>query len=722
MKCVNCGKEIAEESRFCPICGAQQIEEQTSINDSVDDSVEDSAAEAAAEAAGDESEAEESAVSAGSESSDEQASESMNQENTESPVQYCPFCGAKNPEDAVFCEVCGKNMKSKPKGHSILIKAVAGVLAVAAVGLAIFAVKTFVPVKKASSNMFIYAEDDSLYMANAKKPKEEAVELEGDYGQELMYYLDRTAFTPDGKYVCYPSVIEEEYGNYKLYMKKLNSKDKAVKIASDVSDFRLLDNGKVVYQTNETLYISDYSGDKKKVGTGNGYWKITEDQRYLVWTGQYDEDANTYDGLYYIDTELKQEKKKLASNVSYAFSMSANGEKIFFLDDDYLFVVENFGEKKKIASGVDSVPVMDSKGNAFYLKDNEDKTFYDLVEDDITDEGNMPYPSEADFVHDVQETNYWTGEQYTVTETDWDAYYAAVDQYNAYQQIFTIRNFLQDPETSEYNLKQFCMYSNGAEKVLEPDAIFTNYGYISDPVAGYYVKGENPVASISDLWSDLTNTSSSSGLDAYQVRSALMKRVADNCTYKFCGENGSVELNESLDGVFCTESKKVGYGWKVVDSYTDIYTFALSGEDAGNCRLYAEDLYLFDNISDIMHIDHDDIYYYADIDKNNYTASLFVNQVEIASDVRSDMGRMTIDNGVVYYPSEMNKDYSSYTLCKYDGKSSKEIAEDVSFYHAFGPNCIAMITDYSSDRKKGTLSVYDGKEVINLSDDVQAIS
>jgi hypothetical protein len=70
----------------------------------------------------------------------------------------------------------------------------------------------------------------------------------------------------------------------------------------------------------------------------------------------------------------------------------------------------------------------------------------------------------------------------------------------------------------------------------------------------------------------------------------------------------------------------------------------------------------------------------------------------------------------------MNKDYSSYTLCKYDGKSSKEIAEDVSFYHAFGPNCIAMITDYSSDRKKGTLSVYDGKEVINLSDDVQAIS
>ena len=63
------------------------------------------------------------------------------------------------------------------------------------------------------------------------------------------------------------------------------------------------------------------------------------------------------------------------------------------MDNNDLYVVENFGEKKKIGSDVFNMPFMDTEGTAYYLKKDENKPFYDLIEDDLLDTADASAPS-----------------------------------------------------------------------------------------------------------------------------------------------------------------------------------------------------------------------------------------------------------------------------------------------------------------------------------------
>ena len=53
-----------------------------------------------------------------------------------------------------------------------------------------------------------------------------------------------------------------------------------------------------------------------------------------------------------------------------------------------------------------------------------------------------------------------------------------------------------------------------------------------------------------------------------------------------------------------------------------------------------------------------------------------------------------------------------------EGKSTK-IADDIASFHIFNSNSIALLTDYSSKREKGTLVYYNGKNLDTIADDIQ---
>lgn len=358
MKCINCGNEIPPNSKFCPVCGTRQIPENS--------------------------------LRANPDNSSSKANGNVR------PSSADGFTSKAN--ENVRASSARKVIASKGKGRTaikiiipVLLAAVAVVLGFFAVRL-FFAEKSVVPSDKPEpvTKMFVYAQDGSLYLADAENPEKEAVKLDGVYSESLSSNLSMTAFTPDEKYVCYPASAGTG-GAFKLYVKEIESDESAVLLATDVSDYKLLDSEKVIYKAKGVLYLTDFTGDSKKIASGCSKWEITEDQKYLIWMGVYS--SNSYDGISYIDTELKQEKKELASSADDLFEMTANGEKIFFMDNNDLYVVENFGEKKKIGSDVFNMPFMDTEGTAYYLKKDENKTFYDLIEDDLLDTADASAPS-----------------------------------------------------------------------------------------------------------------------------------------------------------------------------------------------------------------------------------------------------------------------------------------------------------------------------------------
>lgn len=642
-------------------------------------------------------------------------------------TRFCPFCGSKNKYDSVFCESCGKNMNKRPNPvKPIIIKMVAALIAVAAIVAAFLVIKPIIISHRGGQTKFIYAEDGSLYMIDAKKPKK-STELEGDYYSSLQYALDKSSVTPDGKYLCYPSKSNNEQYPYNLYMQKVKSKEEAVKIASNVRDFQLLDNGKVVYvDQNDTLYITDYKENKKKLSEVS-YWEVTENQKYLIWEGAYNKNTVEYEGLYYIDTALKHEKEKITSALSGIFYMTPNAERIVFFEGDDLFSVDNFGKKEKIAKDIKGEPYLESNGDVYYAKAIEGRSVYEMIDDDLTDKGSVSYPNQTDYEREVQQTSEWWG-SYTSTEVDWDAYNAAMDEYNAYQKADSVRKYLKDSSKTGDFYYQLCMYSKGKEKVLEPDALSQTLPHFTYstllhkrlPSIAYYRKAEKPIATLSDLCSSIVEQgSSSSDVSEYQIENALFKYISEECDYMYCGKNGAVPINKELVMVFSDESGKNGYGFIWEDNKQALYSFALSGEKAGKCVLYAEDICGYsDSDMDSVWIDHDDIYYKAGAD-DSY--NLYKNRKVIAEDIDYS-GSLLLEDGVLYYTSDLNSEEQTCTLYKYDNGKNIALADDVYDYHPFDSDTVAILADYSDDRGKGTLKIYNGKKMVSVSDDVQAIS
>ena len=663
MKCINCGNEIPPNSKFCPVCGTRQIPEN-SLRANPDNSS---------------SKANGNVRPSSAEGFTSKANGNVR------PSSADGFTSKANGN--VRTSSADKNIASKGKGRTaikiiipVFLAAVAVVLGFFAVRL-FFAEKTVVPSDKPEpvTKMFVYAQDGSLYLADAENPEKEAVKLDGVYSESLSSDLSMTAFTPDEKYVCYPASAGTG-GTFKLYVKEIESDESAVLLATDVSDYKLLDNEKVIYKAKGVLYLTDFTGDSKKIASGCSKWEITEDQKYLIWMGVYN--SNSYNGISYIDTELKQEKKELASSADDLFEMTANGEKIFFMDNNDLYVVENFGEKKKIGSDVFNMPFMDTEGTAYYLKKDENKTFYDLIEDDLLDTADASAPS------------------------------AGNNRYN--QPVNTIREILKNPKHAETYLWQFCMYSKDAEEVLDSGVIFddTRDLNLKFPAIGYYKKGDAPVTTMSALLAAVE----SKDIEEYLIQHVLMKFIASEYAYRYCSKNGPVELNEGVGRIFAAENSQKGFGFIRNGDDWNLYTFALSGGDKGKCYLYEEDLSLYGGPL----FDGEDIYYYVNNSADGRICNLYKNHEEIAHDVQPALSLMKVIDGILYYESQ--EDQFGYILNKYDGENSDVIAENVHTYHYIAPDCILMITNCNSKSKEGVLSVYNGKECITLSDHVQAVS
>ena len=741
-KCIHCGTELPEGAKFCFKCGGKQLEQeikeekdnfQTPAQEEEGEETTVFIEEASQEAS-DEETAQEPAEEDLEEAPDEKAPHEEEQPEAEEKQRntgrkFCPYCGAQNDADAVFCFSCGKNMTAMGEKNAgknaytpkrkIPVKLLAGgVIIIGAVAAAAAIIGNLLDSGK--DDYVAYLKDNRVNQADLSHYKREPVEYSGKYGSDDIYtsYTATVQYSEDGKYIFYPTELESGSDglNYRLNMQKVGKSEDPIRIDNSVSSYTVLDDNRVVYikSGNNTLYINDRKNNKEKISSDVIIYYVDDDQKNIVWA-----ESNSEGGysVYQQPLNLKQDKKELADDVDYYNIVAGDLDQITVMEDDVLYLIRDFGEKEKISSGVSYVTTNNAKTDTvYYVKEEETPVMAaDLVEDDCAEaDAAMQEPVYEDYQTEKVQKNDVTNQYEKVSVTDYDAYDEAYAQYRQKLNRDEMRESLGSYEISNQMKGLYC-YKDGKE--VKIDEAFTG--------SASYDDGESIIFNRFNL-ENIPKIKLSEISSAGEVESRYYESLEDSTeTCIYSGSKITV-LDEVLDSEFTVDDDgKTGYGIKtgttLADSedgdssgtYTEetgentLYSFALEGSSAGKCRVVAE------NVESIERVKDGNVYYLTDMEDES--GELYCNDEDVDSDVKT--GSLTFKDGVVFYAVDYDSSKGRATLKMYNGKTDVTIADDVFSYKVIDKKNVVMLIDYNVSSYEGDLKYYRGKDGLEDIDD-----
>lgn len=354
MFCEKCGAQVGEDSLFCSACGNKMDCEE------------------------------------------EKSPDKNDEKNAEMEVIYCPNCGVKNEADAAFCISCGTSLKEGFGRNGGKRKAASGKrgkkLSLGIAAAAVIAAGIIVCVMKfgggnSSRTPLVYLKDNAIVCFDGKEKNTfgEGVFEEEEVSSRFGWYAaPLTQFSADGKYIFYPQNMSENIV-FDLYYKPVKGKKaEGEKIASSVENYTVLKNGKVVYLEEYKLYLSDCR-DREKIASDVLEYRVSADEKSIL-IGTTWEDRR----FYICGTDFDTERKKLDSDVSEVIYASDDFGTILYRKEEGLYCLKGLEDREKITSeSVTDYCLADSGKNTviYYLeKDEEQFSFRDLIQDDLTTE------------------------------------------------------------------------------------------------------------------------------------------------------------------------------------------------------------------------------------------------------------------------------------------------------------------------------------------------
>lgn len=733
MFCNNCGTELEEGMMFCSNCGAEVTSDSADPDD--DKTVllneENNEKENTAETA----------------NREEEESETENIETVEtlevSPTgvvetgtammvpaeaeqkRFCPNCGTENGINDLFCQECGMffgNAEEKMAGGNMTAKTgktgkvwkIAALMAalVIVVGIGILFVPRLFGGTKTSDweqDFVLYLKDNELTMA--KKGKYEPI-IVGDrmfadkdgVGNGYHYAYSLISYSPDHNYVYYPQKAD---GNgCDLYRRKLGSKKaEEVKIDSQIVEYRVLDNDRLVYikdGTDRKLYLYQ-KGEAEKIASNAGELRVLSDGKYILW--------QTDGKLYVQNTNLKSDKVKLDSNVSNIYGVSEDFGTIVYQKNDNLYVMKGLNESEKIASDVYYVYVydIDHSMKIYYLKEGGEKSlsYYDLIADDLrVQDQQIGEPRIEDYQRVTYKDSFW-GVQEKI-EVD-DDYYEELDKYQQKQARDYLRADLENYTIamSEWDIYYYEDASGESNKVLtvSMQAEEMQCGSMGTNTALLYV-GNTELETIDGVkFSELAD------IDYYEMYQRIEDTMKEGRQLLYI-ENGEsheidIECGDSYPWIWANEEKHMIFLCSYGIDYRELYRFDYRQKDASLELITDEFSYVAAyDMDDVCYVSEDDELYYGDekIDEDVYALTVWEGES-------------------ILYMTDVDKNGEEGTLHLYQGGKSVEIADDVAVdsYGMFDSDKIAFLTDYNFKKYRGDLNVYDGKKVKKIDEDVTKI-
>lgn len=389
------------------------------------------------------------------------ADEKADTEDVQSGQQkFCPHCGSRNDEDAIFCCSCGKNMNldggdgegSAAKKKFPVKKAAVGV---AVVVLAAGGVKLVSGLfGEDVETRIAYVKDRQMMQVDLAHPGKKPFAYEGKVQKnDVSYVAVPVSYSEDGTYICYPTRISD--GEFQLNMQKSGKKGGSTEIDDSVNIYKLLKNNKIIYRTSGgNLYMSDIKKNKVKIASDVEHFQIDKDEKNIVWV----ESDGGKVSIYKRDLKLKKAEVELIEDVD-EYKVSENLKQIAVKKDGNGYLISDFGEPEKVCSEiVDFTANNEKAGNIFYYKKNEsteDYGVYDLC-------------------------CYQDGVEILI---DFNAYGGQAVSNESETIIFNRLEDEEDPESLET-----CVY-NGKEVVVLDEVI--DGEFVMDGKKGYGMKSEN---------------------------------------------------------------------------------------------------------------------------------------------------------------------------------------------------------------------------------------
>lgn len=672
IRCTNCGKELADGSKFCDGCGAKQQERL-----------------------------------------------------------ICPNCGAQNEPDNTFCHSCGASVKTvvaptqpvpatkekKKRSKKAIIFSAIGVVVVAAILVPILLIFGG---EEIENSFAFYLKDGNMYFSDLAQGGE-PVRITSNLVDEDYAYTEadgfdyKTRISEDGKYIFFPDRFESGDDGYNLYYRELgNTEAASVKIDSDVRYYEINDNATIVtYRKGSERNLYQYKladGSKNKVGSEVYSYYVSDDGKKVFY-------INSEDDLYFV---TDGEKVKIAGEVSYIEHYTDDFTTLYYIKDKALYKYAN-GEKTKIVSDVSSVLNIYDSGEIYYVTSREEEhCLMDYVEDDM---------AEADAAITVPDTPKYPTAPIRSDYDSYDEYSAAREAYYEEKQRITEeyyeakaayfdkldRDELRDDlsGTTISQTKYSLWFYNGTKAELVTDEFFLGYNY------EYHCASETPV--IAYKQNKQSTISKSIKLSSVDSVTEVKNQVDEGTSFEYeacvavkgtaktlVGENATVTwflVNDAGTMIYYADNVDNGYG--------DLYRVTVDDGAVGKPELYDSDVNAYPSLC--RYLDDSTLVYFKDYSYED-GGDMYIGKRMVDSDAFS--GYWNGDNsGEFYYYSDYNYDKDYGTLKFWDGKKSVSIADDV-YGFVIREGHVLYATDYNDNKENYTLYIYDGKNSTKIADDV----
>lgn len=738
--CPKCNKELSDGTKFCDGCGAQIFEtvfcpncgEQTTTEFAFCQSCGASMTQAPAEVQPEEQ----------TEVQDEAQPETQPEEQTEVQPEAQP--------------VAAPTAKKKFPKKAIIF----GIIGVAVIAVLIFIISALSSgSKKPKNNYALYLKDSEIFYSNLKKssdPWQLTTRLvDNDDGNVSNITLISSAYrlgaytymSEDGKYIFFPDKVDDSFNLYFKNVKK--PKSEAVKIDSGIGSYTVNTSATLVtYDKEGNLYQYNIKKDSKdKIASDVTDFYVSDNGKKIFYKNS--------EGNLYLKNDGK-EKEKIASDISYIKYVSEDFNTIYYTKDNTLYKKVNGKDKEKIASDVSSVINIYDSGEIYYLKDKDEEiSLMDYVTDDMKEldasitepeypEYNSPeypdypdspdYPSWYDYETDdeyyaARDAYYeayeeWEEEYDRIREEYYDAcdkyeeeydllvdeYYEAYEKYSDKESRDDLREDLKG-RTMDRSSYSLCFY-NGKEEIVITDAL-EDYSYTcayEAPVISYEAYSQSNIKKVKLSEIDSIYDVEDMVEDALYSSTERYISIKNNATV--------IEQEKEITNIRINSEGTVVYYIDDVPNdkiHGTLYRINISKGKVGKAEVYDSDIY-----SGQIRFAEDKIMYFKDVKDGK--GELYINKDKIDYDVELYNNiEFDYDNNRVIYFTEWNDEKEYGTLKVYNGKKSVKISDEVHDFTVTPDGRVLYLYDYSLKNYKGELYEWSKGKTRKIDEDVVAV-
>ena len=516
---------------------------------------------------------------------------------------------------------------------------------------------------------------------------------------------------------------------FNIYYKEVSKSDaEAIKIDSDILCYTVNTSDSLVTYLKgdeKNLYQYDISKDsKEKIASEVIDYKVSDDGKKIVY-------INSENSIYLKKND--KEKEKIASDVSSFEHLTGDFTTVYYTKDDSLYKQVEGKEKLEIASDVyDVIKIYDS-GEVYYTtRKNQEISLMNYVNDDmkstddsITEPAYPNYPSSPNYPYRWNYNSYSAYivayEAYKEAYATWQAersrmeneYNEACEVYNAKVSRDRMRASLEDKKLDQYGYS-LCFYNGTKETVITDslaDANFYDYTFaIDEPVIVYRAYNQSNLEKVKLSEVESIYEIEHKVIDALFSSSDRYIAVKDSAT--------AVKQEKEAKKFIINSSGTIVYYIDNISTekqYGELYRISISKGVPGKAELYDNDVY----VSGYEFLSDTEIGYFKDYKDSK--GELYINKNKIDSDVKIGKIEFFSNLGKIFYFTDWIDSKAYGTLKVYDSKNAMKIADDVHSFSVTPDGRVLYLYDYSLNYYKGELHEWFNGTTRKIDDDVVCV-